>query len=233
MKETDLFMPVKLWLEESGWDVFAEVTGVGGRADVVGKHGIAKLNVELKAQLSFELLDQAIYRKKYFHYVYIAIPKRKAPLPRLAEDILNKEGVGHLEVHDGCVRVKTPARFNRPPFHDRIKWENVLRSEYKSHIGGDNGSHILTPYKILMRQIRNYLVSVRKADNSRSVHGGIRNYGWVSIDDILDHCEAHHHYKSPKPSVSKVLRSHEMDWCEIKKESGKLLFRAKNEVTFE
>lgn len=227
MKETDLFAATKQWLEEKGWDVYAEVTGVGGRADVVGNQGKVMLNIELKLQLSFELLSQALDRKSYFHYVYVAIPKRKTPIPNIVRDILQREGIGLLEISDGYASLILPARFNRPPCFHLVNWENTLRPEYKSQVGGDNGSHILTPYKILMIEVRNYLVGVRDADNSRAIHGGFRNYGWVSIDDILNHCEAHRHYASPKPSLANALRSYELDWCETKKENRKTFYRAK------
>lgn len=230
MKETDLFAATKSWLEERDWDVYAEVTGVGGRADVVGKNGKSLLNVELKLQLSFDLLSQAFDRKSYFHYVYIGIPKRKTALPRFVRDLLIREGIGLLVIENGFARMSIPARFNRPAHYHRIDWEHILRPEYKLHIGGDNGSHIQTPYKLLMKEIRNYLVAIRDSDISRSIRGGFRNYGWISIEDILDHCEAHYHYAAPKPSVSNALRSFEMDWCEVKKEKGKLFYRAKDGI---
>ncbi|OZQ81176.1 hypothetical protein [Paenibacillus sp. VTT E-133291] len=230
MRETDLFEPVKYWLEEREWDVYAEVTGVGGRADIVGRHGMAVLNVELKVQLSFELLSQAVDRKAYFHYVYIGIPKRKTPIPRIARDLLNREGIGLLEIQNDFVSMSLPGRFNRPAPYHNIKWDSVLRPEYKLHVGGDNGPHIQTPYKLLMNGIRNHLISVRDADNLRSVHGGFRNYGWIEIQEILDHCEAHRHYAAPKSSVSNALRSFEMNWCEVKKEGGKLFYRAKEDI---
>lgn len=230
MKETELFLPIKSWLEERGWDVYAEVTGVGGRADVIGKNGKTFLNVELKVQLSFELLSQAIDRKSYFHYIYIAIPKRKSPMPRLVPEILKREGIGLLYIENNFARMSIPARFNRPPHNHRVDWEHMLRPEYKLHTGGDNGSHILTPYKLLIKDVRNYLITIRNADLSRSIHGGNRNYGWVPIDEILNHCEAHYHYTSPKPSLSNALRTFELVWCEIKKEKGKLFYRAKEGI---
>lgn len=230
MSEKDLFLPVKEWLVERNWDVYAEVSGVGGRADVIGRQGKVMLNVELKKQLSFDLLDQAMSRKNYFQYIYIAIPKRKTSLPRVVRDLLKREGIGLLMIDQGFCKMQVHARFNRPPYYDNIEWRYLLKKEYESHIGGDNGSHILTPYKLLMKQIRNYLVTVKDADSIRAVHGGYRNYGWVSIDDILEHCEADYHYASPKPSVSNALRNFEMDWCEVKKEKGRLYYRAKNET---
>lgn len=234
MKETDLYLPVKKWLEDRGWDVYAEVTGVGGRADIVGRQGRVTLNIELKLQLSFDLLGQAIDRKNYFNYVYIAIPKRKSGIPRFVKQVLENEKIGIIYIDQimghSTAHVYSSARFHRPPYYDRIDWDDLLKPEYKGHTGGDNGSHILTPYKILMCEVRNYLISIRVADLSRTNYGGHRNYGWKSIDDILEHCEADHHYAAPKPSMSHALRTFEKDWCETKKEKGRLYFRAKEGV---
>lgn len=229
MKETDLFPAVKNWLTERHYEVYAEVPGVSGRADVIGRQGKILVNVELKKQLSFELLGQAIERKQYFHYVYIGIPKRKTHLPRLAYDIIRREGIGILDIYTGSnwASRSLPAKFNRPPLHHRINWDDTLRIEYKDHVGGGNGPHLWTPYKLMIKMVRNYLVGIRRSDDLRAKHGGHRNYGWVSIDEILNNCEADRHYSAPKPSLSNALRNIEHEWCEIKKEDGKLYYRAK------
>ncbi|MCM3593659.1 hypothetical protein M4D58_23845 [Brevibacillus borstelensis] len=96
MKETDLYEPIKKWLNTKGFDVYAEVKSHGFRSDVIGKSGPALANVELKLQLSFDLLDQALSRKNFFNYTYIAIPRRKS-IPRFVRRVLEKENIGLLQ----------------------------------------------------------------------------------------------------------------------------------------
>jgi hypothetical protein len=218
IKETDMYEPIKNWFLENGYDVYAEVHRVcDGRADIVAWKKPCAICVEMKVNLSFELLYQAIERKNYFHYVYIAIPKRKTHLPYLAQQIIRKEGIGVLEVdvENNYVYLMIKPKFNRPVFKN--DWEKELKEKYKENIGGSNDSHIWTPYKITMHNVKEFLKRRRKENE----------YEWVSIDEILDYCETH--YANPKPSLSKALREIEYDWCEFKKENRKLFFRYKDE----
>lgn len=59
MKESDLYEPIKQWLESKGYKVYSEVTpyGSAARADVVGVCDKDTVVVELKLSLSLELLD--------------------------------------------------------------------------------------------------------------------------------------------------------------------------------
>lgn len=71
MKETDLFEPVKNWLSEKGWEVFAEVSGGMGIADIVGKQHPLYCVVEMKTSLSHDVIDQAIRWYGSAQYIYI------------------------------------------------------------------------------------------------------------------------------------------------------------------
>ncbi|MDY4975989.1 MAG: DUF2161 family putative PD-(D/E)XK-type phosphodiesterase [Clostridia bacterium] len=71
MVETDLYESVKLFLEELGYQVHAEVKN----CDVVGKKGDELVIVELKRNLSVRLLCQAVQRQKLGVEVYLAVPK--------------------------------------------------------------------------------------------------------------------------------------------------------------
>lgn len=57
IKESELFEPVKEWLEEKGYEVFSEVSprySGGKRADIIGRNSRAIAIVELKTTLSLE-----------------------------------------------------------------------------------------------------------------------------------------------------------------------------------
>lgn len=227
LQESDLFEPVKKWLEEREYEVFSEVEvpSASGRIDVVGKKKPAYCAVEMKTSLSLELVDQAVKRRQAFHYIYIAIPKRKKEIPFFIERILMKEKIGILliDVKYGNVSCCLPARFNRPIFSTKYsKLESILTEEHKTWLkGGSNGGGYVTPYKLTMERVKEYLYGERY--KWASVHEG--DEGWRSINNILDHCETH--YGSPKSSLSNALRKFEEEWCESMVIGRKLHYRFK------
>ena len=74
MAETDLYIPVKRFLEAQGYIVKSEVTS----CDVVGLRGDeAPLIVELKTSLTLQLIYQALDRLTMTDSVYIAVARPK------------------------------------------------------------------------------------------------------------------------------------------------------------
>lgn len=71
MLEKDLYQSVKLFLEELGFSVQAEVKD----CDVVGQKDGELIIVEMKRNLSVRLLTQAVQRQKLNAQIYVAIPK--------------------------------------------------------------------------------------------------------------------------------------------------------------
>lgn len=70
IRETDLYPPLKSWLEANGYEVHAEVGG----CDVAAvKDGNLSL-IEIKRTLNLDLLLQAVRRQKADAAVYAAIP---------------------------------------------------------------------------------------------------------------------------------------------------------------
>ena len=71
IRETDLYAPVKLYLQKQGYEVKGEV----GAADIVASRGEDDpLIVELKLGFSLTLFHQAITRQAVTDAVYIAVP---------------------------------------------------------------------------------------------------------------------------------------------------------------
>lgn len=226
MKEADLYPPVKSWLEDSGYEVYSEVklkhAGMK-RADIVARLSPATTIVELKTTLSIDLVEQAFFWKRFAHYIYIAIPKRKKPLPTFIEKLLRDNKIGVLEVDLKRLKlnpvVKIPAKYNRPIFK-KYDWDDQLLPEHQTWVpGGSAGGGYVTTYRLTMQDVKTYLKRQRRFDK--------QNDGWLMIKDILDHCETH--YRNPKSSLSKALRTFEHEWCECKKEKGRLWFRYKGE----
>lgn len=86
LAETDLYGPVRDYLEAQGYLVQGEVR----QCDVAAVRGEELLVVELKLRLGHEVLAQAARRREIADVVYVAIPKP----PRIAE--WRKRSVGLL-----------------------------------------------------------------------------------------------------------------------------------------
>ena len=72
--ETDLYLPVKAFLEARGYSVKGEI----GAADVVAVRADEDpVIVELKLGFSLQLLQQAVARQSISDFVYVAIPRWK------------------------------------------------------------------------------------------------------------------------------------------------------------
>ena len=105
--ETDLYPPVKAFLEGQGYEVKSEVAG----ADVVGLRAgdTDPVIVELKLAMSLQLLHQALERLKISDAVYLAIPQvkgRKTLARHVA--LCRRLGLGLLTVRlsDGFVEAQ-------------------------------------------------------------------------------------------------------------------------------
>lgn len=71
MQETELYAPIKLFLEAAGYSVKAEI----GPADIVAlRDGHEPVIVELKTGFSLTLFHQGIARQAITDYVYLAVP---------------------------------------------------------------------------------------------------------------------------------------------------------------
>ena len=71
LRETDLYPPIKAFLERQGFEVKAEI----GAADVVGLKGGEMVVIELKRGFSLALFHQAIARLAVADVVYVAVAR--------------------------------------------------------------------------------------------------------------------------------------------------------------
>lgn len=210
MKETELFEPVKNWLEFNGWEVYAEVFCFSGVADVVGKQGKTICVVEMKTSLTHKVIDQILRWSGYAHYKYIAIPKRRQPIPYYLQSLFRDKGVGILEVEENSVsRVSIPSRFRKAPME--YKWDLVEAQKTFTEAGSSGGAH-WTPYKEMISNVKRFL---RRA----MILAKTPEDSWKSINEILDYCETY--YAQPKPSLTRSLLNFEADWCEAEKRGNR------------
>lgn len=96
--ETELYPPLKSWLESQGYLVRGEV----GRCDIAAEKGGELIAVELKLRPSMALLAQAAERQEYADAVYVALPatgaRRRPPASRDFRRLLRRLGIGLLLV---------------------------------------------------------------------------------------------------------------------------------------
>lgn len=150
--ETDLYPPVKTWLEELGYEVKSEI----GAADVVAlREGEEPLIVEMKTTFSLTLLQQAVARQSMSDMVYVAVPRWKGKTgwrtfkgnvglcKRLAIGVVSvRLKDGHVQVH--CDPKPYMPRKSKP----RKTWlmDEFKRREGDPNLGGTRGS-VITAYR--------------------------------------------------------------------------------------
>ncbi|RMA43883.1 DUF2161 domain-containing phosphodiesterase [Rhodophyticola porphyridii] len=152
VKETDLYPPVKAFLEAQGYDVKAEIAG----ADVVARRADEDpVIVELKARFSLALFHQGVARLAVSDVVYLAVPRGtgRAFHKALAENVklARRLGLGLMTVRltDGLVEVHCDPGPYAPriskPRKARLLREFARRSGDPNR-GGTNG-RIITAYR--------------------------------------------------------------------------------------
>ena len=139
VRETELYLPVKTFLEGQGYEVKAEI----GAADVVAcRKDEDPVIVELKTGFSLSLIHQAIARQLVTDAVYIAAPRGKgraylASLKNMKK-LCRRLGLGLITVRlqDALVEVHCdPAPF-QPRKSKRRK--NLLLREFAKRTGDPN-----------------------------------------------------------------------------------------------
>ena len=139
MRETELYAPVKTFLEGQGYEVKAEV----GAADVVACRGEEDpVIVELKTGFTLSLVHQAIARQLVTDSVYIAAPRGKgraflATLKNMKK-LSRRLGIGLITVRmkDALVEVHCdPGPFTPRKSKHR---KNALLREFAKRTGDPN-----------------------------------------------------------------------------------------------
>ena len=133
MLETDLYLPVKRFLEAQGYDVKAEI----GDCDVLAVRGEElPVIVELKTGFNLQLLLQGIDRQVVTDTVYLAIPEPKRALPKDILRLCKRLGLGLLVVNGDWVE----AYLDPAPYQPRKapRRKAVLLKEFQRRVGDPN-----------------------------------------------------------------------------------------------
>ncbi len=153
-KETELYAPVKAFLETQGYEVKAEI----GAADVVAcrDDGADPVIVELKTSFALALFHQAIARQALSDAVYVAVPRGPGRrfLKALKENraLCRRLGLGLITVRlkDGHVEVHLdPAPY--APRQVKARKGRLLREfarrEGDPNVGGSTRRGLVTAYR--------------------------------------------------------------------------------------
>lgn len=177
MKETELGPPVIDWLTERGWDVYQEVTGPSGRADIVATCGRLVCVVELKKSLGLDVLEQGSRWTRYAHLVWVGIPyPRRSDAHGFACKVAEWRGFGVLHIGTDSVKEAKSAPLNRRPL-DGLRGNLNPAQKTMAPAGTSRGGY-WTPFKGTCQRLADYV-----GDNPG-----------CSIRDAVEHIE--HHYSS-------------------------------------
>ena len=138
MKESDLYPPVKAFLEAKGFEVKGEI----GPADVMGVRGEDMVVVELKTRFSLALFHQGIARLAVCDCVYIAVARGSGRLWQKAVrenvKLARRLGLGLLsvQVQTGTVEVHCDPGPYAPRMAARRK--RAMLSEFERREGDPN-----------------------------------------------------------------------------------------------
>jgi hypothetical protein len=148
MSETELYQPIKSFLEAQGFTVKAEIRS----CDVVAvREEEAPVIVELKTALNLQLFYQAVDRLGITDQVYVAVPRPKRGVPAEAVKLCRRIGIGLLVVSgSGSVDVLTDPVPYAPRQNARRR--HGLLSEFRKRLGdlntgGSRGKALMTAYR--------------------------------------------------------------------------------------
>jgi len=197
LKESDLYDPLKKYLEKQGYSVSSEVH----ECDMVAVKDEDMIIIELKTRVSVALLVQAARRKDIADSVYVAVPVRqgKKEIPGFSgiKHLLARLEVGLILVRFMKTKTKIETVIHPRPFEQRMrrKKKTSLLTEIDGRYaefqkgGIESGEEKLTAYKqealktalILRRSGPLSLSELRnkgvKDSKIRSILSG-NHYGW-------------------------------------------------------
>ena len=130
MKETDLYPPLRSYLENQGYDVNSEVK----HCDITARKGEELIIVEMKTRFTLSLVYQAVSRKKITPAVYVAVPVEGSggypPNYRSLKDLLRRLETGLILVRYLKKSIRVEVVLHPVPFAERMaprKRQMILR----------------------------------------------------------------------------------------------------------
>jgi hypothetical protein len=148
MPETDIYLPIKAFLESQGYSVKSEING----CDVMAVRGKdPPVIVEMKTGLTLHLIYQAVDRLALTDAVYIAITRPKRSVPSEAIKLCKRLGLGLIVVaKSGSLEVLADPAPYAP--RQAAKRKTALLKEFHHrqgdpNTGGSTRTKLMTAYK--------------------------------------------------------------------------------------
>lgn len=157
MKETDIAETIVIWLEERGWDVYQEVTGTYGIADIVAKKNDECWVVECKTTFSTAVIEQALRWDETTEYISIACPMPRRKAPRRLIRLLENHGIGFFQ-QTWCKEEMTSCFVTPPVRKQRRKtapW--TLHEGLKSNKAGTKSGGRWSEFKETVKKLVKYV----------------------------------------------------------------------------
>lgn len=216
MREVDLYEPIIHLFK--GTDVYPEVVVGRLRSDIVVRDNELITVIEMKTNLSLALIEQAYHWVGRCDQVYVDIPQPKRKINQFAVRLLTDKGIGVITVSRGTARILRQAQ--QYPKQYVTPWDKYLKEFYKENEAGGTCGTYMTPYKNMIRHVKEYLEMSEEPQSIREIvewvdgeHGGI-----VS-----------EHYADPHGSLRTALTEFETKWCRRQVLGGRVFFSKKVE----
>ncbi|MEM7546899.1 MAG: DUF2161 domain-containing phosphodiesterase [Pseudomonadota bacterium] len=140
-RESDLYLPLKTYLEAQGYEVKAEI----GECDLLARRGAEEpVVVEMKLTFSLALVMQGVSRQALFEQVYVAVPASSARGWKLRyKDITRlcrRLGLGLLAVKFTKDGARVEAHLDPAPYTPRrnARRRGRLLKEFERRVGDPN-----------------------------------------------------------------------------------------------
>lgn len=183
--ETQVGTWARAWLQDLGWDTYAEVEvrGLSGRPDIVGRRGPLVLIGECKTSASLSVIGQVLANEGLANYRYVFTPwARDNGTFRL---LCRRFGVGFVMAGaEQCREVEAPRFLRRAD----TSWTTRLCDEHKTiaEAGSARGGY-WTPFRATCKAVLAYV---------------LRHQG-ASTREVVD--AVSHHYASSSTARSALL----------------------------
>jgi hypothetical protein len=121
-QETELYAPLRAYLEGQGYQVHAEV----GNCDLIARNTRQEvIAIELKSRLSLDLVIQAVRRKELTEAVYLAVPlegsRGRVRNLRGVKELLRRLEMGLIAVRFLRTGTRIEVLFHPKPFQKRTR----------------------------------------------------------------------------------------------------------------